>query len=536
MSIPERPSIGVLVNHSVVSHLKKQKDLFKGYIRYAELAKAGKDADVTLYYFSIKNFDFKNQLIFGIYFDVDLDEWRQEKFPFPNLFCNYLINMGPSRFIVAYIEDILEKHGAAKVNPALLFNNLEAQICLSQIVKDGTMPSASVKKHEESPLATVDISELNISKRPFIGVFVDHAVIRRLIKQKSHFKSYPRLEALAKASFESDVTLYYFSINNVDFKQNLIFGTSFNIESNKWEQQYFPLPDVLYNRRAGGGPSKLIFEHIEEILDKHQVIKINTKSYFDKWEVFQDLSQNAKVNKYLPYSVLYNEEKDLANFLEKNKEAYLKGVRGGRGKWIYRVQKQKEGKFGYSYYVDDRLYAGQVDNWSKLIKEINKFYGEREFIIQKAINLLKVEDSKVDFRAELQRDGEGNLNILGVAARIGISQSPITIHSSAYPLEYFLKEFMHYSDEKVNKLTARIHKFLTKIYKALEKVYGIFGEIGIDFGIDQDGEIWFIEPNSKSAKVSLMKAYDDKTFYQAFLNPVLFSKYLYEEKRRKSLD
>lgn len=531
MSISVRPSIGVLVNHSVVSHLKKQKELFKGYLRYAELAEASNDADVIFFYFSIKNFDFKNNLIYGTYFDVDLNEWKQEKFPLPNLFCNYLINKGPSKFIEAYIEDILKKHGAVKVNSDLLFNNQEARASLNQIVMEGS----SVIQQEESPLATVDMSEFNTSNRPVIGVFVDHAVIRRLIKQKSLFKSYPRLEALAKASFEADVTLYYFSTNNFDFMQNLVFGTSFNFQLNKWEQQYFPLPDVLYNRRAGGGPSRFIFEHIEQIFEERQVVKINSKSYFDKWEVYQDLSQVSKVRKYLPYSVVYEQERHLKKFLKKNDEAYLKGVRGGRGKWIFRVRKLPEGKFEYSYYVDDVLSIGQVE-WAELIEEIQKFYGERKFIIQKAINLLKVEDSKVDFRAELQRDGEGKLNILGVCSRIGISQSPITIHSSAYPIEYFFKEFLQYSDEKINKLTGKIHKFLTKIYKALEKVYGVFGEIGIDFGIDQDGEIWFIEPNSKSAKVSLMKAYDDETFYHAFLNPVLFSKYLFYKKNRKTLD
>ena len=67
-------------------------------------------------------------------------------------------------------------------------------------------------------------------------------------------------------------------------------------------------------------------------------------------------------------------------------------------------------------------------------------------MIQKAIDLIKINDSKVDFRAELQRDGEGKINIIGVSARIGESQSPITIHSSAYPIEKFFKEFLFYSD------------------------------------------------------------------------------------------
>ena len=80
-------------------------------------------------------------------------------------------------------------------------------------------------------------------------------------------------------------------VRDFDLKRNLILGTIFDIDSNQWKQDYFPLPDILYNRRSGGRSSKFIAEQIEHILDEHQVIKVNSQSYFDKWEVYRDLSQ-----------------------------------------------------------------------------------------------------------------------------------------------------------------------------------------------------------------------------------------------------
>ena len=132
-------------------------------------------------------------------------------------------------------------------------------------------------------------------KRPIIGTFVNHSVIRRLKKQDYEFNSYQRIIGLSKASVDAGVTLYYFSTNNFDFKRNLILGTSFDIDSNQWKQDYFPLPDILYNRRSGGRSSKFIGEHIEHVLNEHQVIKVNSQSYFDKWEVYRDLSQNKRL-------------------------------------------------------------------------------------------------------------------------------------------------------------------------------------------------------------------------------------------------
>lgn len=365
-------------------------------------------------------------------------------------------------------------------------------------------------------------------KKPIVGVFMNHSIIRKLGKQNYNFKSYPRIIELAKASHETDVTLYFFSSKNFDFKQKRVLGTFYDTESARWRQKEFPLPDVLYNRR---GSSK----NIETILEQHNVLKINSKSHFNKWEVHQNLSSIANMKEYLPYTKMYKQEADLTEFLETHDEAYLKGILGGRGRWIFRVRKLPEGSYEYSYFVHN-LVVGQCDNWDDLIRKVQKFYGNRTFVIQKAIDLIHIEDRKIDFRAELQRTSNEEIQIIGVCARIGKSKSPITIHSSAYPLEVFLKDFLYLSEDDIQQITKKIHEFLYSIYTTLEKVFGTFGEIGIDFGLDQSGRLWFIEPNAKSAKVSLMKAYDAQTFHQAFVNPLNFAKYLFSDTSLKEID
>ena len=50
--------------------------------------------------------------------------------------------------------------------------------------------------------------------------------------------------------------------------------------------------------------------------------------------------------------------------------------------------------------------------------------------------------------------------------------------------------------------------------------------MGIDFGLDQQGGIWFIESNAKPAKDSLYQSFDRKTIQSSFLNPLEYAKYL----------
>lgn len=64
------------------------------------------------------------------------------------------------------------------------------------------------------------------------------------------------------------------------------------------------------------------------------------------------------------------------------------------------------------------------------------------------------------------------------------------------------------------------------MYQSIEQEYGQIGELGIDFAIDKEGKLWFIEANSQSAKVSLMKAYDAVNVEKAFLNPLEYAKFL----------
>lgn len=362
-------------------------------------------------------------------------------------------------------------------------------------------------------------------KRPIIGVYVTRSTTRRLVNGDYDTKSYPRIISLAEAGIMEHTTLYFFSRLKTGSDKNSLVGTYYDISSRTWKQKTFPLPDILYSRRDSTAK-------LHQYLDQRGIIRFNAQPGFNKWEVYERLHNETAIKHLFPKTVRFNDKSDLIKFLDSEKEVYLKGHHGGRGKWIFRVRKMPKNKLEYSYFRD-KMETGLVNDVDELMPEIEKFYVGRPFLMQSAIDTIQLGDSKVDFRAELQRDGRGKLSIVGIAARIGISDSPITIHSSAYPIEVFFEKFLHYSDKKIDKLMSRIKTFLFSIYTTIEKSYGTFGEIGIDFGIDKEHNIWFIEPNSKSAKVSLMKAYDKKTFNRAFLNPVRFCKYLYNQKNRE---
>lgn len=355
-----------------------------------------------------------------------------------------------------------------------------------------------------------------------VGVLVTNRVITKLKQGDGNsMRGYVRLVQLSKAAKVTNVTLYYFSAKDVYFSK-VVKGTVMD-KHGVWKRKLFPLPDVLYDRLASRDV-KSLSEKIRHEFDKKGIKKINSISYFNKGDVYTNLLQKKKVSRYLPETEWFKEEKQLKSFLQRHSKVYLKAARGGRGRSVLSIERIGSDEYQFKHYRDDDLFTGNLD-FKELFIFIKLFFKKRPFIMQKGIDLLKIDNSNIDFRAELQRNGKGKLSILGITARTGVKNSPITTHSSALTVEHFLEKNL-YSPEEIDVLIKRFQTFLFEIYHALEEVYGPFGEIGIDFGLDTNGDIWFIEPNAKSAKVSLYKAYDEETFFQAFLNPLEYAKFI----------
>jgi hypothetical protein len=334
------------------------------------------------------------------------------------------------------------------------------------------------------------------------------------------------VEELAKANKKARTTLYFFSTRDVDFDRKVIKGMWFDDAKNHWETGEFPFPDVLYVR-GGSGES---VETIVKQFDGMGIKKINPITAFNKWELYNKLSRDGNVRKYLPYTRDFDLEdtRRLGDILRKRKTIYLKACRGRRGLQVMRVTRLSSGGYEYSYSILGRLIRRKVSGLTRLQKALKSFFGNRAVLVQEAIDLLKVNRTcPVDFRAELQRDRDGKLQIVAIPIRVGRSNSPITTHGSAYRFNDFIRKLLpNCSEQELRKRRNEIHHFLKTLYRSVENVYGRFGEIGIDFAIDKRGKIWFIECNAQSAKVSVRRAYGRRVVHQIYRNPLEYAKTL----------
>ncbi|HOL17356.1 MAG TPA: YheC/YheD family protein [Bacillota bacterium] len=362
-------------------------------------------------------------------------------------------------------------------------------------------------------------------KKPVVGLFVDDSVIMSLQKQKT--SRFFRLNLYAGAARKAGVKLVLFSPGCISFNPDKLDGMIYNHRLHRWEAAPSPLPDIIYDRLVGGSP-ELVREadKVRHELNRRGVIKLNAQPYFDKLNLYQTLLRCDRVSPHLPPTRKYRGAETLLEMFKGSSRLYLKAVDGRSGKQVVQVARSPQGGYYYRYF-NERLFSGKTATLPALEKIIKQVTGHKKAIVQKAVDLVQVNNQLMDLRGEMQRNARGELEIVAILVRLGQKGSPITTHGESYQFEDFYHTRLNRSRKEIALLKERINDFLYAVYDCVERAYGPFGEIAIDFGIDRKGKIWLFECNAKSMKVSLLKSADPDATEKAFLNPMLYARYLY---------
>ncbi|SCY57788.1 YheC/YheD family endospore coat-associated protein [Alkaliphilus peptidifermentans] len=361
------------------------------------------------------------------------------------------------------------------------------------------------------------------SKGPIIGLLVKEAHKERII---DHQNPLPKHLKLIQANQQFNHTMYFFSVKDLKLSLPYIIGIFYNSKTTKWEKKSFPLPDLIY--KCYGSNNDNLLRSFEKKLKTLNIKNINYLYCFSKWEIYLHLSSNINLTSYLPFTTLYKDPDSLKDMLNRFNKVYLKSCFSGGGRGVICVEKMLDAGFRISHFKN-QLYINKANDFDSLIDILLTFYKGKKFIIQEAIDLLSLNQKVIDIRSELQRNGDGTIIIAGMAVRVSNNNTPITTHASSYGFESFFRNKMDYSEELVIELKDKINKLLIAIYESVEKAYGQSGELSIDIALDTNGDLWFIECNAYSSKVSFFNVHDKKTIDESYISLLKYSSYLYTQ-------
>jgi len=357
-----------------------------------------------------------------------------------------------------------------------------------------------------------------------VGVLVGPRRLEALVKGNPG----PRLAALLQAGREAGVPLFFFTLDGVDMDARTIKGIT--PADGGWQEARLSYPPVLYRICAVAEEQRPLFAAFLSQLRRRGTVFLNYPWFMDKWETYRCLV-NTELAPHLPRTWPIADPAEVLALLEEHPQLYLKACVGGRGKQVLRVEKLGRDAYGFIRFRDG-LARGKLHKFS-LLREIQGFFGARPIIAQERIDLIQVNGRNVDLRAEVQRTAQGTIHVIAIAARIARRHSPITTHSVSMSLENFSRLYPSLLGD-YRAFAARAEEFLCRVYAALEKCFGCCGELGIDFGLDCSGGLWFIEANSQSAKVSLFNSCPLSLIIRSYVNLLEYA--CAQAAQRKALD
>lgn len=290
---------------------------------------------------------------------------------------------------------------------------------------------------------------------------------------------------------------YVFPLQNMS--QTSIYG--YYLQDGNWCKSELPVPDVIYNRiHSRVLEASNVFSQFRKQLKLDQIPMFNDR-FLSKWDVYDVLRTEDHLLPYTPFTMLYS-QKNLEDMLKKYPILFLKPIHGSQGKKIIRIEQfDQHFEVQFSYFKDqqDKL---ALDSMEKLIATITPYLKQTMYLIQQGIEFIGHKQRLMDFRVLCHKNDQEIWSITSIVARLSAEKQFVSNIArggeTMRPLKalslYFspVKSKQHYLFMKELAI-----EFATVIGRNSE---GLTGELGIDIGIDFDGNPWFIEANSKPSK------------------------------------
>jgi hypothetical protein len=300
------------------------------------------------------------------------------------------------------------------------------------------------------------------------------------------------------------ITMFLFYPNDVSWEYKTINGYVFISNAGKkgyWIRRTFAFPDIIYNRihnRTIERQSKV--KQLLKRFGDNPNIKLLNRRFFDKWEVYEALLSDPTTADIVPPTRLLSSA-NLRHYLGNRSVAFLKPRRNNAARGIFKVIRTSH-IYRYSQA------QGAPPRWEKHIGFSNLWRQLRIFIknphdymVQRGINLCKVDGRVLDFRAQVQKDGNGDWVFTGMEARLAARGRFVTtgiIYGTRVSIKKALNKISKGSEDFKCSINSQLAHIYHHVPMVLERKLGLsLAVLSIDIGIDAHGKVWIIEVSSK---------------------------------------
>lgn len=383
-------------------------------------------------------------------------------------------------------------------------------------------------KGESNLQLRYDAKTASLHLGPFIGILINRLPYKCEYKPKS---IQAELIYLSKVGYSMSAQVFVFTPDCIDWENQTTRGYVYKQSAGNfgiWVESQYPLPDVVYDRI----PSRASEARENIKMAKRRLMNLPDLKYFNpsflnKWRVYKSLSTNDELSTYLPETKILNRV-NLGYMLHRHGVVFIKPANGSLGKGILKAWEENDLAILYSVY-GHKIRHGKASSAGELFRLIQPIIKDKSYIVQQGIDLAKYKEAAFDIRVIYQKDANGEWIISKKFVRVAAPGSSISNLSSGgrvEPSATVLNHLFQHNQDLIAAKNKEIQKLCNLTATTLElNGQRLFGELGLDIGIDRKGQLCLIEVNSKPRKTTETEM-SKRIVHNTFRRPLEFAIYL----------
>lgn len=338
------------------------------------------------------------------------------------------------------------------------------------------------------------------------------------------------IRRLVAAGPKHGLRVFAFAPWTLDEEQGTVFAWS--SRGAEWRRETLPAPSLVYDRAWPGDARerRLYREGLRQLLRSRPKVRLMNGRLPGKLEVYRSMRQDSRLAGLLPPTEPYEGTVSLRDWLaEHHGAAFLKPSHGSKGRRVIAVARHAEEP--EMLRIQGRNAANIPFHLARIPEEealsrIDKAIGSRAYLMQPMLDLRGTSGEPFDIRALMQRNGSGRWAVAGIAARCGRAHS-VTANLHGGGKARRAKDYLTvlFGREHADRLHEELIEASEDVIDCLESKYGRFSELGLDFGIERSGRLWFLEANTKPGRAS-MACVGESAAADAVDRPLAYARYI----------
>jgi len=263
-------------------------------------------------------------------------------------------------------------------------------------------------------------------------------------------------------------------------------------------------------------------------LERLRVVIYNPDISWDKYDIHRILAAEPSLRPHLPETVP-SRRRSYAWFRERllaGREVFVKPRTGSLGLGVARVYRVGPGRYCY----ESRTFRRKTTlrgAWRLVRRRRGRA------LLQEGIPLLEDEGRRVDFRVPVQRDGDNEWRVPGIAAKRAEKHAFLTnlarggsVHDGR---EVLARAF---GPARAARIAAEMERVAILAARTLNARHPYLVDFGFDIGVDREGRPYVIEANRRDLRVLLAHSGQAEANADLFKNPIAYGRYLLEHHER----